>query len=144
MTFMTFGTSIRCPVCGVPYAQIGNCCSNILWPYTTLLLNYTAAEREEWLFTNRSNRPGDDMKDEVREATAAEAWQLWTAEWNRFARLRQHGPALVFPAEEEVLDRFFKQVRHEDELLALRYKGASQEVHSRGTKRRKQDMETPV
>ena len=34
---------------------------------------YYAADGEEWLFTNRSNRPGDDMKDEVREATAAEA-----------------------------------------------------------------------
>ena len=42
-------------------------------------------------------------KDEVREATAAGAWQLWTAEWNRFARLRQHGPALVFPAEKKCL-----------------------------------------
>ena len=84
------------------------------------------------------------MKDEVREATAAGAWQLWTAEWNRFARLRQHGPALVLPAEEEVLDRFFKQVRREEELLALCYRGASQEVHSRGTKRRKQDTETPL
>ena len=39
----------------------------------------------------------------------------------RFARLPQHGPVLVFPAEEEVLDRFFKHVRHEEELLALCY-----------------------
>ena len=27
---------------------------------------YSLAEREERLFTNRSNRPGDDMKDELR------------------------------------------------------------------------------
>ena len=27
---------------------------------------YPLAEREERLFTNRSNRPGDDMKDELR------------------------------------------------------------------------------
>ena len=27
---------------------------------------YSVAEREERLFTNRSNQPGDDMKDEVR------------------------------------------------------------------------------
>jgi len=39
-----------------------------------------AGPREEWLFTNRFNRPDDDMKDEVREATTAEAWRLWTAE----------------------------------------------------------------
>ena len=37
---------------------------------------YTAEEREEWLFTNRSNKPGDDMKEEVREDEADEAWQL--------------------------------------------------------------------
>ena len=27
---------------------------------------YPLSEREERLFTNRSNRPGDDMKDELR------------------------------------------------------------------------------
>ena len=27
---------------------------------------YSLAEREERLFTNRSNQPGDDMKDELR------------------------------------------------------------------------------
>ena len=39
---------------------------------------------------------------------------------------------------------FFKQVRHEEELLPLCYKRDCQEVYSRGTKRRKQDTETPV
>ena len=84
-----------------------------------------------------------NMKDEVREATATEAWQWWTDEKNRFAQLRQPGLALVFPAEIEVLDRIFQQVRREEELLPLCYKGACQEVHSRGTKSRKQDAETP-
>ena len=80
----------------------------------------------------------------MREDTATEAWQLWTDERDRFALLRQPGPALVFPAEVEVLDRCFQQVRREEELLPLCYKGACQEVYSRGTKRRKQDTETPV
>ena len=31
---------------------------------------YSVAEREERLFTNRSNQPGDDMKDEVRTGLA--------------------------------------------------------------------------
>ena len=87
---------------------------------------YTAEKREEWFFTNRSNKPGDDMKDEVREDEADEAWQLWTAEWNRMAQLRQQGPALVFPSEEEVLDRIFSQVRHEKGLMALCYRGPHQ------------------
>ena len=47
----------------------------------------TAEEREEWLFTNRSNKPGDDTKDEVQEDDAEEAWQHWTDEWNRIAWL---------------------------------------------------------
>lgn len=41
---------------------------------------YTAEEREEWLFTHRSNQPGDDMKDEVWEDDAEEAWEHWKAE----------------------------------------------------------------
>ena len=32
------------------------------------------AEREERLFTNRSNRPGDDMKDELRTDNDSYAW----------------------------------------------------------------------
>ena len=101
---------------------------------------YTVADREEWLFNNRSNRPRDDLKDEVCENTATEAteaWQFWTAQKNRFAQLRQPGPALVFPAETEVLDRFFQQVCREEELLPLCYKGAGQEVRARGTKKKK-------
>ena len=104
---------------------------------------YTVADKEEWLFNNRSNRPGDDLKDEVCEATATEAWQFWTDQKSRFAQLRQPGPALVFPAEIEVLDPIFQQVRREESSLPLCYKGAGQEVRARDTKRRKQDAETP-
>ena len=103
---------------------------------------YTVAEREEWLFNNRSNRPGDDLKDDVCAATATEAWQFWTAQKHRFAQLQQPGPALVFPAETEVLDPLFQQVRREEEFLPFRYRGrGTKEVRARGTKRRKQDAE---
>ena len=73
----------------------------------------------------------DDMKDEVLEDEAG------------IAQLRQQGPALVFPSEVEVLDRIFLQVRHEEGLIALSYRGPHQQSPSRGTKRRKQDTETP-
>ena len=59
-----------------------------------------------------------------------------TAEWNRIARLRQQGSVLVFPSEEEGI---FSQVRHEEGLIALCYRGPHQKGPSRGTKRRKQD-----
>ena len=80
---------------------------------------YTVADREEWLFNNRSNRPGDDLKDDVCAATATEAWQFWTAQKDRFVKLRQPGPVLVFPTETAVLDPLFQQVRREEELLSL-------------------------
>ena len=35
---------------------------------------YSVAEREERIFTNRSNQPGDDMKDEVRTDEDVYAW----------------------------------------------------------------------
>ena len=38
---------------------------------------YPLAEREERLFTNRSNRPGDDMKDELRTDSDPIAWRIW-------------------------------------------------------------------
>ena len=38
---------------------------------------YPLAEREERLFTNRSNRPGDDMKDELRTDSDPTAWRTW-------------------------------------------------------------------
>ena len=34
---------------------------------------YTVAQREDRLFDNRSNRPGDDLKDDVCPTTAIEA-----------------------------------------------------------------------
>ena len=38
---------------------------------------YSLAEREERLFTNRSNQPGDDMKDELRTDNDVYAWSTW-------------------------------------------------------------------
>ena len=35
---------------------------------------YSVAEREERIFTNRSNQPADDMKDEVRTDEDVYAW----------------------------------------------------------------------
>ena len=39
---------------------------------------YSVAEREERLFTNRSNQPGDDMKDEVRTDDDWHGWRIWS------------------------------------------------------------------
>ena len=58
---------------------------------------YSVAEREERLFTNRSNQPGDDMKDEVRTDDDWHASRIWSTTRDRFLRLRQPGPPLKFP-----------------------------------------------
>jgi len=60
---------------------------------------YSLAEREARLFTNRSNRPGDDMKDELRSDGDPIAWQAWRTTQNQLWQLRQPGPPLEFPGE---------------------------------------------
>ena len=57
---------------------------------------YPLAEREERLFTNRSNRPGDDMKDELRTDSDPTAWRIWSTSQNQLWQLRQPAPPLEF------------------------------------------------
>ena len=70
--------------------HVGHCSPQ--WPLLKQHLEASVEEREERLFTNRSNQPGDDMKDEVRTDDNRHAWRLWPTAWNRFLRLRQPGP----------------------------------------------------
>ena len=60
---------------------------------------YSPAEREERLFTNKSNRPGDDMKEALRTDGNTAAWQAWSTTQNQLWQLRQPAPPLVFPGE---------------------------------------------
>jgi len=103
---------------------------------------YTVAQREDRLFDNRSNRPGDDLKDDVCPTTAIEAWQFWNAQKHGFTLLNQPGPVVVFPDETTVLDPLLQQICREEELLSLQYRSrGSKGTRARGTKRRKQDAE---
>ena len=61
---------------------------------------YPIPEREERLFTNRSNRPGDDMKDELRTDGDPIAWRAWSTAQNQLWQLRQPAPPLEFPGEQ--------------------------------------------
>ena len=58
---------------------------------------YSLAEREERLFTNRSNRPGDDMKDELRTDNDSYAWSTWRTSQDQLWQLRQPAPPVEFP-----------------------------------------------
>ena len=44
---------------------------------------YSPAEREERLFTNKSNRPGDDIKEALRTDGNIAVWQAWTTRGRR-------------------------------------------------------------
>ena len=97
---------------------------------------YTVAQREDWLFDNRSSRPGDDLKDDVCPTTAIEAWQFWNAQKHGFTQLQQPGPVVVFPADTAVLDPLFQQICREEELPSLQYRNrGSKGTRARGTKR---------
>ena len=63
---------------------------------------YTPAEREERLFTNKSNRPEDDMKEALRTDGNSAVWQACTTTQNQLRQLRQPAPPLVFPGEAEI------------------------------------------
>ena len=71
MIFTTYGRSMMCQVCGAMF-DVGLLQQHLEtkgpgW--------YSLAEREERLFTNRSNQPGDDMKDELRTDNDVYAWE---------------------------------------------------------------------
>ena len=104
---------------------------------------YSVEGREERLFTNRSNQPGDDMKDEVRTDDNWHAWRICSTAWNRFHRLRQLGPPLKFPSEEGILSCIYDQVRQEEHVIAVQFLGSQQDVSSSRMKKRKQVEDAP-
>ena len=63
---------------------------------------YSPAAREERLFTNKSNRPGDDIKKALRADGNIAVWQAWTTTRNQLRQLRQPAPPLVFPGEADL------------------------------------------
>ena len=92
---------------------------------------YSPAEREERLFTKKSNRPGDTDGN-------TEAWQAWYTTQNQLWQLRQPAPPLVFPGEEEIFRDMYTQVREEEETVTPPYTRFQLDVSMRGRKKRKQ------
>ena len=82
---------------------------------------YSPAEREERLFTNKLNRPGDDMKEALRADGDTAVWQAWSTTQNQLRQLRQPAPPLVFPGEEEIFLDMYTQVREEEQIISSIY-----------------------
>ena len=70
---------------------------------------YSPAEREERLFTNKSNRPGDDVKEALLADGNTAAWQAWSTTQYQLRQLRQPAPPLVFPGEQEIFRAMYAQ-----------------------------------
>ena len=99
---------------------------------------YPLSEREERLFTNRSNRPGDDMKDELRTYGDPVAWRTWSSAQNQLWQLRQPGPPLKFPGEQGMFIDMYAQVRQEEQVISLQFTRSQEDVCMRRRKKRKQ------
>ena len=99
---------------------------------------YSPAEREERLFTNKSNRPGDDMKEALRTDGNIAVWQAWTTTQNQLRQLRQPAPPLVFPGEHEIFLAMYTQVGEEEQIISPPYTRIQDDVRRRGRKKRKQ------
>ena len=99
---------------------------------------YSLAEREERLFTNRSTRPGDDMKDELRTDGDPIAWSNWSTSQNQLWQLRQPAPPLVFPGEHGIVSNMYTQVREEEQVINPQFIGSQQDVSKSRRKKRKQ------
>ena len=99
---------------------------------------YPLAEREERLFTNRSNRPGDDMKDELRTDSDPTAWRIWSTSQNQLWQLHQPAPPLEFPGEQGMLTDMYAQVREEEQVISLQFICSQQDVSKSRRRKRKQ------
>ena len=99
---------------------------------------YPPSEREERLITNCSNRPGDDMKDELRADGDTMAWQAWRAAQNQLWQLRQPAPPLKFPGEQELFLDMYAQVREEEQVISPQFTRNQQDAPMRSRKKRKQ------
>ena len=99
---------------------------------------YSLAEREERLFTNRSNRPGDDMKDVLRTDNDAYAWHTWRTAQDQLWQLCQPAPHVEFPGEQGMLTSMYAQVREEEQVISLQFTGSQQDVSKVRRKKRKQ------
>jgi len=99
---------------------------------------YSPQERERRLITHRSNRPGDDMKEELRSDGDLVARQAWTTARNELLQLRQPAPPLQFPGEEGIFLDLYAQVGEEVEIISPQFTCAQQKVSMRRRRKRKQ------
>lgn len=95
---------------------------------------YSPQERERKLITHRSNRPGDDMKEELRSDGDSVVWQEWATARDELLQQRRPGSPLRFPGEEGIFLDMYGQVGEETEIISPQF---TSEVSRRSQKKRK-------
>ena len=99
---------------------------------------YSPAELKERLFTNKSKRPGDDLKEALRTDDDTLAWQAWHVAHDLIWECCRPGPPLVFPAETELTRAMYDQIGKEEQVISPPYTRTPLDATMRGRKKRKQ------
>ena len=99
---------------------------------------YSPADRKERLFTNKSKRPGDDMKEALRTDGNTIAWQAWNVAHDLIWQSCRPGPPLVFPGEKELTRAMYAQISEEEQVISPPYTRTPLDASMRGRKKRKQ------
>ena len=99
---------------------------------------YSPAELKERLFTNKSKRPGDDLKEALRTDDDTLAWQSWHVAHDLIWQCCRPGPPLVFPGEKELIRAMYDQIGKEEQVISPPYTRTPLDASMRGRKKRKQ------
>ena len=99
---------------------------------------YSPAELKERLFTNKSKRPGDDLKEALRTDDDTLAWQAWHVAHDLIWQCCRPGPPLVFPGEKELIRAMYDQIGKEEQVISPPYTRTPLDASMRGRKKRKQ------
>ena len=99
---------------------------------------YSPAELKERLFTNKSKRPGDDLKEALRTDDDTLAWQAWHVAHDLIWQSCRPGPPLVFPGEKELIRAMYDQIGKEEQVISPPYTRTPLDASMRGRKKRLQ------
>ena len=79
---------------------------------------YSPAELKERLFTNKSKRPEDDLKETLRTDDDTLAWQTWHVAHDFMWQCCRSGPLLVFPGEKELIRAMYDQIGKKEQVIS--------------------------
>ena len=94
----------------------------------------SSAELKERLFTDKSNRPGDDTKEALRTDGNTAAWQAWYAAQNLIPQSCQPAPPIGV-SRREIFRAMYAQIGEEEQVFSLHIPALAGCIYE-GTKRK--------